>query len=844
MSIQLVRRLSTRGSLTLALVCLAFAASASLEAQAAFTLVPAAFVAQQQPAAAPQPHSEPAVSGEMDGETVLGDLNCDGALSHDDIEAFVLGAREPQRWCTRFGRAPNNLLARGDFTGDGHIDEHDVKPFCKAIRPHLPRSREMGGGDADPPLICDEQPWTNDLWLDSDNNNGTSCPGPNPGVLEDTLAKRIAPNLDDDDGNNVPDALDLHEVLGEEGELVPAVFKLQRLAFDPIQCDIFWGSFEPWEGCGEQLPESGGLPRILFNIIPASLPFPVRIWRSPTRGELGSDEVPLGEWYGCGEITFANDFIITDGDTLGDMNCDGAVDNEDLDPFVLALTNSVAYSQQYPECDIMRADLNFDCLIDNEDVDYFIALLAEPSIYGNTDFLWLWIEGIRPSGGPITLEVQLQYCVCEWLVGHIEPTKDHLLIDVGSCTVVQYRPRFQDLEEVDLFGTGVPCCGPECPGCTECLTGLIPSRCHGFAHMALGDGTARLQENTTQQPLNLAMSVGFGPGDYPPRDLKPELSSLPLVSRAVSDNPLSRYLERPTLGKELDLITGVPLHQDIDFELPFGGATFRHVRTFSESLAGMVFPFNPSGVEVSGTTFPGEQFWDWNGTYWMMSENPILLIDASYPGILHKWNDCQGGCPQLCYFIPDAHHSVPFLKQEDGTYVCAVDWIDAQLTTSGGSKPEFFTVSLYNGTIRYRFAAVYEDLWTYVDYDSSPPCVRDVHEPSPNGPGIPYYGLLQSITDAYGNRMECEYVTPRTHPTAFYQGDNCRACAQDCNAKGQLKTVKLYAAGEGTATWTLVYTHRTFGEAKCETGQPPIYSAYEPGDRSHFVSRALHSIHV
>ena len=71
-------------------------------------------------------------------------------------------------------------------------------------------------------------------------------------------------------------------------------------------------------------------------------------------------------------------------------------------------------------------------------------------------------------------------------------------------------------------------------------------------------------------------------------ELEPELSSSPLVGQDViySRGP-QPYRERPTQNKLIDLVTGVPLLQETDFELPFGGAVFRHIRTYSENVSGM-----------------------------------------------------------------------------------------------------------------------------------------------------------------------------------------------------------------------------------------------------------------
>ncbi len=62
---------------------------------------------------------------------------------------------------------------------------------------------------------------------------------------------------------------------------------------------------------------------------------------------------------------------------LGDMNCDGLINNGDIDPFVLALTEPGDYAATYPECDINLADVNGDSLVNNGDIDAFVALLSK-----------------------------------------------------------------------------------------------------------------------------------------------------------------------------------------------------------------------------------------------------------------------------------------------------------------------------------------------------------------------------------------------------------------------------------------------------------------------------------
>jgi len=61
---------------------------------------------------------------------------------------------------------------------------------------------------------------------------------------------------------------------------------------------------------------------------------------------------------------------------LGDLNCDGAVNVFDIDPFVLALTDPAGYALAFPACDVMNGDTNQDGDVNVFDIDPFVALLT------------------------------------------------------------------------------------------------------------------------------------------------------------------------------------------------------------------------------------------------------------------------------------------------------------------------------------------------------------------------------------------------------------------------------------------------------------------------------------
>ena len=61
---------------------------------------------------------------------------------------------------------------------------------------------------------------------------------------------------------------------------------------------------------------------------------------------------------------------------LGDLNCDGAFNGADIDPFFLALGDPAAYLARFPSCDINNADMNRDGMVNGGDIDPFFTCLA------------------------------------------------------------------------------------------------------------------------------------------------------------------------------------------------------------------------------------------------------------------------------------------------------------------------------------------------------------------------------------------------------------------------------------------------------------------------------------
>lgn len=66
------------------------------------------------------------------------------------------------------------------------------------------------------------------------------------------------------------------------------------------------------------------------------------------------------------------------GSYLGDLNCDGVLNQDDIEPFLLAVSDPTAYAAQYPDCDINNADINRDLTVSSLDIPPFFVLLRGP----------------------------------------------------------------------------------------------------------------------------------------------------------------------------------------------------------------------------------------------------------------------------------------------------------------------------------------------------------------------------------------------------------------------------------------------------------------------------------
>jgi len=69
------------------------------------------------------------------------------------------------------------------------------------------------------------------------------------------------------------------------------------------------------------------------------------------------------------------------GGIIGDTDCDGDVDFDDINPFVLALSGEAAYLAQYPDCHWLNADCDSNGTVNFDDINPFVALIGAPPTY-------------------------------------------------------------------------------------------------------------------------------------------------------------------------------------------------------------------------------------------------------------------------------------------------------------------------------------------------------------------------------------------------------------------------------------------------------------------------------
>jgi hypothetical protein len=86
---------------------------------------------------------------------------------------------------------------------------------------------------------------------------------------------------------------------------------------------------------------------------------------------------PTGPWSPAHSGEVASVIVLGTRVSLrGDLNCDGALNFDDVNAFVLALSDPAGYRAAYPTCGYLLADINADGAVTFDDIDPFVAILS------------------------------------------------------------------------------------------------------------------------------------------------------------------------------------------------------------------------------------------------------------------------------------------------------------------------------------------------------------------------------------------------------------------------------------------------------------------------------------
>lgn len=298
---------------------------------------------------------------------VPGDLNCDGAVSPADLRPFAEAIHDPAGWCQRFACPLAELLIRADFNADGVVTPADIPGFTARLALAWPGSAgapEMQAAGLDGATGSEglTDPGGIDLDIDSDNTNGRGFPERSPG--EDAVeaaagarGKYLPVNSDDDDANEIPD--------GQQGPPAPGDDDLRPLLLELRPAETVPALQPAWDSLAWRLEYAGG---------------DVRVRLSTSDGAPGAVLDPQAMYT---QIIWV----------LGDLNADGAVTFDDIDPFILALACLddagpfvAAYwtpppgHPGYPDFRQV-GDLNGDGALNFDDIDWLVGAIGAPPRY-------------------------------------------------------------------------------------------------------------------------------------------------------------------------------------------------------------------------------------------------------------------------------------------------------------------------------------------------------------------------------------------------------------------------------------------------------------------------------
>jgi len=135
------------------------------------------------------------------------------------------------------------------------------------------------------------------------------------------------------------------------------------------------GDYAQLDGTSFASPNAAGVAALVLSAAPWLTADQLEQVLRQTAVDLGPAGYDTG--YGWGFIN-AYDAVraVVPAYQPGDLNCDGAINAFDIDPFVLVLTDPNAYAGAYPNCNASLADINGDGQVNSFDIDPFVDLLT------------------------------------------------------------------------------------------------------------------------------------------------------------------------------------------------------------------------------------------------------------------------------------------------------------------------------------------------------------------------------------------------------------------------------------------------------------------------------------
>jgi hypothetical protein len=164
--------------------------------------------------------------------------------------------------------------------------------------------------------------------------------------------------------------VELHRIVTQgTGTLQDAVQRAEMSGDGRVMAVVSWGTqnmvHPQTQVFDRQLTRIGGITS------PGS-PFDLDMARSGEYLLVGCKHVHANSFGNGGDIySYAVPIVV-----IGDLNCDGLINFDDIDPFVLALSDPPGYGVAYPYCNILNGDANEDGAVNFDDIDAFVAVLS------------------------------------------------------------------------------------------------------------------------------------------------------------------------------------------------------------------------------------------------------------------------------------------------------------------------------------------------------------------------------------------------------------------------------------------------------------------------------------